>query len=60
MKRGELEDMVRRGYRMYILSSYNIPPHLEILEHEKLKGIIFVKNIIKKENNGTPRTSNIL
>lgn len=60
MKRGELEDMVRKGYRMYVLSKYTIPPHLEILEHEKLKGIIFVKNIIKKENNGPSRTSNFL
>ena len=47
MKRGELEDMVRKGYRMYFLSKYRIPPHLEILEHEKLKGVIFVKNIKK-------------
>jgi hypothetical protein len=61
MKRGELEDMVRKGYRMYFLSKYRIPPHLEILEHEKLKGVIFVKNIvIKKENNGPSRTSNFL
>lgn len=60
MKRGEIEDMVRKGYRMYFLSKYNTPPHLEILEHEKLKGVIFVKNIIKKENNGPSRASNIL
>lgn len=60
MKRGEIEDMIRKGYRMYFLSKYNIPSHLEILEHEKLKGVIFVKNIIKKENNGPSRASNIL
>lgn len=59
MKRGELEDMVRKGYRMYFLSKYNTPPHLEILEHEKLKGVIFVKNV-KKENDGPSRTSNFL